>query len=227
MKPHAKISSLMLMICICASPVFADDAIVPGADLGKAGTLPPPPPPRGVAPQPDPAANMPSPYNTPAPNHNMPQRQPQRPPQVQQQPQQGNYPPADPDALTHPVPGYSGGPYVRGGNQYWLPNNQVPQVGSPYYYSATQGAGGTYGMTSPQVGIRAGQTWYGGHGEVNTGQQNQALMGSGGDPYTRHFGPGFYRSNEYGHYYFPSYSYRRPWYNPGAPTYNRDTNYRW
>ncbi|QDV18186.1 hypothetical protein Pan153_28430 [Gimesia panareensis] len=222
MKPHAKISYLVLMICLSASPVFAADDVIPGADLGKAGTLPPPPPPRGVAPQPDPAANAPMPYRAP-------QQQPQMQPQMQQpqmQPPQGNPPPADPNALTRPVPGYTGGPYVKGGDQYWLPNNQVPQVGSPYYYSATQGAGGTYGMTSPRVGIRAGQTWFGGYDEANTGAQNQALMGSG-DPYTRHFGPGFYRSNEYGHYYFPSYSYRRPWYNPGAPTYNRDTNYRW
>lgn len=217
MKPLAKILYLVLMICVSANTVLADDVVVPGADLGKAGTLPPPPSPRGVAPQPDPAANVPQPYRAPG-------QQPPAPPQMQQP--QGNPPAADPDALTRPVPGYQGGPYVKGGNQYWLPNNQVPQVGSPYYYSATQGAGGTYGMTSPQVGIRAGQTWFGGSGEVNTGAQNQALMGSG-DPYTRHFGPGFYRSHEYGHNYFPSYSYRRPWYNPGAPTYNRDTNYRW
>lgn len=206
MKQHMKVS-LMLMVIISAIPVFADDVVVPGADLGKSATLPPPPSPRGMTPQPDPAASG----------------QPQ--PQAQMQPP-ANQPAANPDVLTNPVPGYQGGPYVRGGNQYWLPNNTVPQVGSPYYYSATQGAGGVYGMTSPKVGIRAGQTWFGGYDEANTGMQTQSLMGAG-DPYTRHFGPGFYRSNEYGHYYFPSYSYRRPWYNPGAPTYNRDTNYRW
>lgn len=48
-----------------------------------------------------------------------------------------------------------------------------------------------------------------------------------GDPYTVHFGPGFYRSGEYGHYRFPYYSYRRPWYYPGQPVYNRDTNLPW
>ncbi|WP_339729578.1 hypothetical protein [uncultured Gimesia sp.] len=191
-----KITTMMVMIFVGSGFVYADDVVIPGADLGKSVTLPPPP--GNVAPQPDPGAN------------------------AQIQPQAG--PAANPDALTRPVPGYRGGPYVQGGNQYWLPNNVVPQVGSPYYYSATQGSGGTYGMAGPNVGIRAGQTWFGGHNEANTGMQNQELSS---DPYTRHFGPGFYRSNEYGHLRFPSYSYRRPWYNPGAPTYNRDTNYRW
>ncbi|MCA9013795.1 MAG: hypothetical protein KDA77_00560 [Planctomycetaceae bacterium] len=186
----------MVMIIVSSGFVYADDVVIPGADLGKSATLPPPP--GNVAPRPDPAAN------------------------AQPQPQAG--PAANPDALTRPVPGYQGGPYVRGGNQYWLPNNVVPQVGSPYYYSATQGPGGTYGMTGPSVGMQAGQTWFGGYHEANIGMQNQGLSS---DPYTRHFGPGFYRSNEYGHLRFPSYSYRRPWYNPGAPTYNRDTNYRW
>jgi len=47
------------------------------------------------------------------------------------------------------------------------------------------------------------------------------------DPYNYHYGPGFYRSGEYGHYRFPYYSYRRPWYYPGQPVYNRDTNLPW
>tara|TARA_R110002111_G_scaffold168038_2_gene234016 strand:- start:142091 stop:142705 length:615 start_codon:yes stop_codon:yes gene_type:complete len=188
-----------------STAVYADDVVIPGANLGKSATLPPP---SSVIPQPDPAANA------------RPQYQ-QQPQQYQSQPVPA---PQNQDALTRPVPGYQGGPYVKGGNQYWLPNNTVPQVGSPYYYSATQGPGGTYGMTGPSVGMKAGQTWFGGENEANVGMQNQALSS---DPYTKHFGPGFYRSNEYGHYRFPSYSYRRPWYNPGAPTYNRDTNYRW
>ncbi len=199
---NRKLMQVTALLAVSCAAVYADDVIIPGADLGKSGTLPPPP--SSVRPLPDPAANV------------QPQMQQQ---QMQQQPGAANR-----DALTHPVPGYQGGGYVQGGNQYWLPNNVVPQVGSPYYYSATQGAGGTYGMTSPQVGMQAGQTWFGGYNEANTGMQTQALSE---DPYTKHFGPGFYRSNEYGHYRFPSYSYRRPWYNPGAPTYNRDTNYRW
>lgn len=197
---QTKITTIMLMMFVGSGLTYADDAVVPGADLGKASTLPPPP--GNIAPQPDPSSNA----------------------QAQPQPHMAPPPPGNQDALTRPVPGYQGGPYVQGGNQYWLPNNEVPRVGSPYYYSATQGAGGTYGMTNPQVGIRAGQTWYGGYNEANTGVQTQGLST---DPFTQHFGPGFYRSNEYGHLRFPSYSYRRPWYTPGAPTYNRDTNYRW
>ncbi|MCA9095733.1 MAG: hypothetical protein KDA68_19775 [Planctomycetaceae bacterium] len=50
---------------------------------------------------------------------------------------------------------------------------------------------------------------------------------SGSDPYTLHFGQGYYRSYEYGHHRFPYYSYRRPWYFPGHTSYNRDTNYPW
>lgn len=195
-----KVTSIFMIGC---AALYANDAVIPGANLGKSSTLPPPPS----------ASTRP-----PAPNTNAnPQQQPQSDPAAQQNQQNR-------DALTRPVPGYQGGPYVKGGNQYWLPNNVVPRVGSPYYYSATQGAGGTYGMTAPRVGIQAGQSWCAGNNEANVGMQTQALSI---DPYTKHFGPGFYRSNEYGHYRFPSYSYRRPWYNPGAPTYNRDTNFRW
>lgn len=193
------IIKLMAILLIGTVTVYADDPVIPGANLGKSSTLPPPP--SAVTPRPDPATTA-------------------RPPvPAQSKPADQNR-----DALTRPVPGYQGGPYVKGGDQYWLPNNVVPQVGSPYYYSATQGPGGTYGMTAPRVGMKAGQSWCAGNNQANVGRQNQALSV---DPYTKHFGPGFYRSNEYGHYRFPSYSYRRPWYNPGAPTYNRDTNFRW
>ncbi len=194
-----KIIKLTMVVLISSVPLYADDVVIPGADLGKSSTLPPPP--GHVTPRPDPATGGPSqmsPYSNPS-NQN-------------------------PDAITRPVPGYQGGPYVKNGEQYWLPNNIAPQVGTPYYYSATQGAGGTYGMTGPSVGIHGGQTWFGGYQSADTGNQARGLSSN---PYTRHFGPGFYRSNEYGHLRFPSYSYRRPWYNPGAPTYNRDTNYRW
>lgn len=48
-----------------------------------------------------------------------------------------------------------------------------------------------------------------------------------GDPYVDHFGPGFHRNQVHGHYRFPYYSYRAPWYYPGRAVYNRDTNYAW
>ena len=48
-----------------------------------------------------------------------------------------------------------------------------------------------------------------------------------GNPYYDHFGPGFHRSSLQGHYRFPYYNYRAPWYYPGKAVYNRDTNYAW
>jgi hypothetical protein len=48
-----------------------------------------------------------------------------------------------------------------------------------------------------------------------------------GNPYYDHFGPGFQRSSLYGHYRFPYYNYRAPWYYPGRAVYNRDTNFPW
>lgn len=51
--------------------------------------------------------------------------------------------------------------------------------------------------------------------------------GAGGDPYNYHFGPGYYRSSEYGHFRFPYYSYRRPWFHPGFAGFNRDVNLPW
>lgn len=42
------------------------------------------------------------------------------------------------------------------------------------------------------------------------------------------FGPGLYRSGaEAGQYHFPYYSYRRPWYFPGQPSFQRSTDYVW
>lgn len=48
-----------------------------------------------------------------------------------------------------------------------------------------------------------------------------------GDPYYDHFGPGFHRHSLQGHYRFPYYNYRAPWYYPGRAVYNRDTNQPW
>ena len=45
----------------------------------------------------------------------------------------------------------------------------------------------------------------------------------GVDPYLSHFGPGNYGPEGPGHYRFPYYSYRRPWYTPGPPVFNRNT----
>lgn len=48
-----------------------------------------------------------------------------------------------------------------------------------------------------------------------------------GNPYDDHFGPGFQRSSIHGHYRFPYYNYRAPWYFPGRAVYNRNTNFAW
>lgn len=48
-----------------------------------------------------------------------------------------------------------------------------------------------------------------------------------GNPYYDHFGPGFHRQSLHGHYRFPYYNYRAPWYYPGRAVYNRDTNLHW
>ena len=48
-----------------------------------------------------------------------------------------------------------------------------------------------------------------------------------GNPYYDHFGPGFHRSSLHGHYRFPYYNYRAPWYYPGKAVYNRNTNFAW
>ena len=46
--------------------------------------------------------------------------------------------------------------------------------------------------------------------------------------YDQAFGPGLYRSGaEVGQYHFPYYSYRRPWYFPGQPSFQRSTDYVW
>ena len=48
-----------------------------------------------------------------------------------------------------------------------------------------------------------------------------------GEPYYDHFGPGFQRNSIHGHYRFPYYNYRAPWYFPGRAVYNRNTNFAW
>lgn len=48
-----------------------------------------------------------------------------------------------------------------------------------------------------------------------------------GNPYVDHWGPGFHRHSLHGHYRFPYYTYRAPWYYPGRAVYNRDTNFAW
>lgn len=118
---------------------------------------------------------------------------------------------------THPPYGAPGGDRIRG-----------MRVGAPYYWSAT-GAPGP-GANAGPPGMGYGQPMYGG-GFANGGWGYGANYGMGGgpagNPYEYHFGPGFHRHSNYGHYRFPYYSYRAPWYSPGPAGYNRDTNFPW
>lgn len=129
--------------------------------------------------------------------------------------------------MAAPVP--QNGPYwAPGGNAY-----TGMRPGSPYYWSAPGYNAGYYGAGGWGMPYGYGQG-YGypgaGYGYGYPGAYYGGGYGYGGgmDAYTYHFGPGFYRNGaEQGSYRFPYYSYRRPWYTPGPPSYNRDTNLPW
>lgn len=115
--------------------------------------------------------------------------------------------PYHPDPMSGPA--VSGG-YISGGNP-------------PQGYTAT-GAG-------PAAGV--GPFWAPGGYEARIGSPylyhdpNGGQFVNTGNPYYDHYGPGFHRHQIYGHYRFPYYNYRAPWYYPGRAVYNRDTNLHW
>ncbi len=91
-------------------------------------------------------------------------------------------------------------------------------------YAGSPPFGGTGG--DMYSGMRVGSPGYWSTpGSVGVG----GIAGSyhGGDVFGYHFGPGLHRHSNYGHYRFPYYNYRAPWYYVGPPSYNRDTNYPW
>ena len=130
--------------------------------------------------------------------------------------------------------GAYGHSYVTGMNYgygygYGAPGGYAGRIGRPYFYRPTPVAAGYVGCAAPQAAVVyapapmvaapvAAQAGGYGYGQAGYG---------GGNIYTNHFGPGYYRNAEHGHYRFPYYSYRRPWYNPGPASYNRDTNLPW
>jgi len=152
-------------------------------------------------------------------------------------------------------PGYSHGASVDygvlpGGYGYWTPGGYEGRIGSPYYYSPQPRWYGSRPQPWPAHGVPAGHAdpyaccgeagWiasgpgaypYPGAGMAAGGygwmEPTVPWNGPAARPYDYHFGPGYYRAQEYGHYRFPYYSYRRPWYFPGHPSYNRDTNFPW
>jgi len=119
-----------------------------------------------------------------------------------------------------------------------IPPSPTPYSASPYASNALSPSYGYAGYSAystrgagPGAGI--GPFWAPGGYEPRIGSPyyyhdpygGQYVMT--GDPYYDHFGPGYHRQSLYGHYRFPYYNYRAPWYYPGRAVYNRDTNAPW
>ena len=88
---------------------------------------------------------------------------------------------------------------------YWQPGGYESRIGSPYYYSSPHIVHEPYSYRIER---------YLPH--------HAAPIVIPLDPYTDNFGPGYYRHYEHSHTRFPYYSYRRPWYFPGSPSFNAD-----
>jgi hypothetical protein len=101
------------------------------------------------------------------------------------------------------------------------------------YPSAVGGLATPYGGYSSSIYTSTGPHWAPGGYEARRGSPYLYHDPEGGqfvntgNPYYDHFGPGFQRDNLHGHYRFPYYNYRAPWYYPGRAVYNRDTNFPW
>lgn len=92
-------------------------------------------------------------------------------------------------------------------------------VTQPPYQTYPFGAGAIYGTPGGYEG-RVGSPYH--YYDPRGGE-----FVTTGDPYYDHWGPGYHRQSLYGHYRFPYYNYRAPWYYPGRAVYNRDTNFAW
>jgi hypothetical protein len=106
------------------------------------------------------------------------------------------------------VPGYYGDTVVPGfdaGPKAWQPGGYEARSGRPYYYTVP-------GRNKPLYSVH---------------QYSPTRWAIDHSAYQYHFGPGYYRHAEGGDYRFPYYTYRAPWYFPGHPIYNRDTNRPW
>lgn len=105
---------------------------------------------------------------------------------------------------------------------YWPPGGYEARLGSPYYYFPVVPDPAFRSVARPNPYSAAN------YEVAGYGVGTIPGYGPGGfDPYTYHFGPGYQRSALYGHYRFPYYTYRAPWYFPGHAVYNRDTNFPW
>ncbi len=114
---------------------------------------------------------------------------------------------------------------VFNGDPAALQSNTV-YTQSPLLMAAPMMAQPVMQMSAPMIismPMQAGQgcSACGGGGYVGLSPANAAI-------YDQAFGPGLYRTGaEVGQYHFPYYSYRRPWYFPGQPSFQRSTDYVW
>lgn len=120
-------------------------------------------------------------------------------------------------------------PSVTSGSSPWTsvpaasPTYEMPSYGGQNYgqFGVTGGYARSYYYGTPGgYEARVGSPYY-----YYAPQGGQFVVT--GDPYYDHFGPGFHRHSLHGHYRFPYYNYRAPWYYPGRAVYNRDTNFAW
>lgn len=136
--------------------------------------------------------------------------------------------------------------YGYGTGNYAPSTTTQPQMMTPYTSPSVTGNygygnynygqnGAASGYTAPGSGPAAGvgPFWAPGGYEARIGSPyyyhdpNGGQFSVTGNPYYDHYGPGFHRQQLHGHYRFPYYNYRAPWYYPGRAVYNRDTNLHW
>jgi len=111
--------------------------------------------------------------------------------------------------------------------------SRQPAIGSTAYPSAvspTYAVTGAYGLAAyaPPVGIPAAYVYSVPVPATGIYYYPPAVYAPIYlDAYNYHFGPGYVSPYGAGHYRFPYYSYRRPWYTPGPPVFNRNTGVVW
>ncbi|MDZ4684779.1 MAG: hypothetical protein SH850_06775 [Planctomycetaceae bacterium] len=119
---------------------------------------------------------------------------------------------------------------------YYAPSTTLApatQAWADQAYPASPGGYPAYSTPGAGPGAGVGPFWAPGGYEPRIGSPyyyhdpNGGQFANTGNPYDDHYGPGFHRHSLHGHYRFPYYTYRAPWYYPGRAVYNRDTNQPW
>lgn len=141
---------------------------------------------------------------------------------------QGYVPPAPYGTPYSTAPQVAPPPFA---SSYYPGTTSVPAVSGGYAVNGNPTNGYVATGAGPAAGV--GPFWAPGGYEPRMGSPylyhdpNGGQFVNTGNPYYDHFGPGFHRAQLYGHYRFPYYNYRAPWYYPGRAVYNRDTNLHW